>query len=227
MAWTCSGRTNVELIQKLKAAAIIKSPRIEAAMLAVDRKNFTPRNGDPYLDAPQSIGYSATISAPHMHAHALCMLEEFLQPGMRALDVGSGSGYLTAIMGQLVGPSGQAVGIDHVKELVQMANENMKKSEDNQKQLDNGTVKFIVGDGRLGYAPLAPYNSIHVGAAAPEIPEKLITQLAKPGRLILPVGRPGQSQVYYQVDKSETGEVTKKPLMNVIFVPLVNPATEE
>lgn len=73
-------------------------------MLAVDRSNYCKNN--PYLDSPQSIGYGVTISAPHMHAHALELLRDQLINGTRALDVGSGSGYLTACMASLMGPTG-------------------------------------------------------------------------------------------------------------------------
>ncbi len=70
-------------------------------MRRVDRKNYCPHNS--YMDAPQSIGYNATISAPHMHAHALELLKDHLYDGAVALDVGSGTGYLTACMAHMVG----------------------------------------------------------------------------------------------------------------------------
>ena len=69
-------------------------------MLAVDRCFFSPQ--DPYIDSPQSIGYGVTISAPHMHAHALEILKDHLKEGSKSLDVGSGSGYLTACMAIMV-----------------------------------------------------------------------------------------------------------------------------
>ncbi|VDQ08172.1 unnamed protein product [Trichobilharzia regenti] len=69
-------------------------------MLSVDRGYFT--NSSPYLDRPRPIGFAATISAPHMHAHALEALRDHLKPGSHALDVGSGSGYLTACMALMV-----------------------------------------------------------------------------------------------------------------------------
>jgi len=83
---------------------IFQDPRIETAMLGVDRKNYAKEN--PYQNSPQLIGYSVTISAPHMHAMCLQVLANHLKPGMRALDVGSGSGYLTACMAVMVGASG-------------------------------------------------------------------------------------------------------------------------
>lgn len=73
-------------------------------MLSVDRGHYSKSN--PYMDSPQGIGFGVTISAPHMHAHALELLKDQLTTGTRALDVGSGSGYLTACMAVMLGPKG-------------------------------------------------------------------------------------------------------------------------
>lgn len=99
------------------------------------------------------------------------LLSEQLSEGKRALDVGSGSGYLTACMGKLVGKNGKAVGIEHIDELVALSKQNLKKSPETKEMLDNGQVVFVVGDGRQGYPQHGPYDAIHVGAAAPTIPE--------------------------------------------------------
>ncbi|KAF9419448.1 hypothetical protein BGZ94_009398, partial [Podila epigama] len=108
MAWTCSGNSNAELVNLLQKASLITQPTVKRAMLAVDRGNYSRFN--PYEDAPQTIGYGATISAPHMHAAALESLSSFLFPGAKVLDVGSGSGYLTVCMAEMVGPKGRVVG---------------------------------------------------------------------------------------------------------------------
>lgn len=86
------------------ANGIIRSDVVENAMLAVDRGNYSKNS--PYMDAPQGIGFAVTISAPHMHAHALELLKNNLINGDRALDVGSGSGYLTACMAMILGDKG-------------------------------------------------------------------------------------------------------------------------
>lgn len=88
MEWRSHGRDNNDLVSQLKRNKIIKTQRVEEAMRKVDRGNYC--DFAAYMDSPQSIGYGVTISAPHMHAHALEMLKDHLYEGAKALDVGSG-----------------------------------------------------------------------------------------------------------------------------------------
>ena len=125
MAWRSHGEDNKSLVEALFTNNIIKSKEVRDTMVQVDRGNYVRQNA--YMDAPQSIGFNITISAPHMHAHALELLKEHLRPGMRALDVGSGSGYLTACMALMVGETGVAVGIDHIPDLVELSRANLQK----------------------------------------------------------------------------------------------------
>jgi hypothetical protein len=99
---------------------------------------------------------------------------------MRALDVGSGSDYLTTSFAMMVGPDGRAVGIEHIPELVASSTENFQRSVA-APLLKDGALSFHVVDGRLGYPNAAPYNTIHVGAVAPEIPKALLEQLTHGG----------------------------------------------
>lgn len=117
-----------------------------------------------------------------MHASACESLLSFLKPGAKVLDIGSGSGYLTHVFAELVKPGGKVIGIEHIQELVDLAEKNMAKSEEGKELLESGTVQFVKGDGRKGYAAEAPYDAIHVGAAAAEHHKELTDQLKAPGR---------------------------------------------
>ena len=157
------------MIGKLAQAGIVKTSIIKEALLRVDRKNYAPRPDSAYEDSPQQIGYGATISAPHMHAH---VLEELLPPLLTAsetspdnnkllkiLDVGCGSGYLTSVFGRLVESKenrrkstvlneGKVYGIDVVPELVDMSKTNTMKEDGDL--LDSHTVEFLCRDGWKG-----------------------------------------------------------------------------
>ncbi|XP_028781820.1 protein-L-isoaspartate O-methyltransferase 1-like isoform X2 [Neltuma alba] len=208
------------MVENLRRYGVITSNKVAQVMEAIDRAFFVPEGMQPYADSPMPIGHNATISAPHMHAYCLQLLEQNLQPGMRALDVGSGSGYLTACFGLMVRPEGRAVGVEHIPELVSYSIENIQKSAA-APLLKDSSLSVHCGDGRQGWAECGPYDAIHVGAAAEEIPEALMEQLKEGGRMVIPVGN--MFQDLQVVDKNSDGSLTIRTETSVLYVPLTSP----
>lgn len=197
---------------------IIQSDAVRDVMLQVDRGDYCC--GDAYVDMPQPLGYNATISAPHMHAYSLeKALPHLRAPGeRRVLDVGSGSGYLTACFAYLAGTHGKVVGIEHIDELVQSSETNTRKNHGDL--LDSGRVRFVLGDGREGHAEGAPYDVIHVGAASGEIPARLVEQLKPGGLMIVPIGEFLQN--IHLVRKTPEGRMESETALAVRYVPLTD-----
>ncbi|XP_020589485.1 protein-L-isoaspartate O-methyltransferase 1-like isoform X2 [Phalaenopsis equestris] len=209
---------NKKMVESLERYGVIKSKEVAEVMERIDRGVFVQSGTPAYVDSPMQIGFNATISAPHMHATCLELLKQHLQPGMRALDVGSGTGYLTACFAIMVGPQGRAVGVEHIPELVSFSIENIKKSA--ASSLLEGSLSVHISDGRLGWAELAPYDAIHVGAAAAEIPDALVEQLKPGGRMVIPVGTIFQDLKV--IDKKLDGSISTHIETSVRYVPLTS-----
>ncbi|KAL1207256.1 Protein-L-isoaspartate O-methyltransferase 2 [Cardamine amara subsp. amara] len=208
------------MVETLERFGVISSKRVGQVMETLDRGLFVPvGSSSAYVDTPMPIGYNATISAPHMHATCLQLLEDKLQPGMRALDVGSGTGYLTGCFALMVGDEGRVVGVDHIPELVDMSIKNIEKSVA-ASLLKKGSLSLHVGDGRKGWQEFAPYDAIHVGAAASKIPQPLLDQLKPGGRMVIPLGT--YLQELKVIDKSEDGSVKVHTETSVRYVPLTS-----
>ncbi|KAL1849863.1 hypothetical protein Daus18300_013120 [Diaporthe australafricana] len=237
MAWRSSGASNEDLVANLVRNGMIKDDRVKEAFLKVDRANYA--TSSPYNDSPQSIGHRATISAPHMHAMACEHLLDIIapkgagrdttsQPPPRVLDIGSGSGYLTHVLAELVGSGGTVVGVEHIAALQELGERNMGRSEEGRALLESGRVRFRVGDGRKGWVEPgeehAGWDVIHVGASAVKLHDELVGQLRAPGRMFIPVddedGTGGQH--IWTVEKDGDGVVTKKRLFGVRYVPLTD-----
>lgn len=209
--------------------------------LQVDRAHYAAAH--PYDDRPQSIGHDATISAPHMHASAVESLLPYIlpteaNPAPRVLDIGSGSGYLTHVLAELVGDKGTVVGVEHIPELAELGRRNMAKSAEGSAFLAAGRARFRVGDGRKGWVEEEAreaeretvrergngWDAIHVGASAVKVHDELVDQLRSPGRLFIPVDDDESrlEQYIWTVDKDEEGNVVKKRLFGVRYVPLTD-----
>jgi protein-L-isoaspartate(D-aspartate) O-methyltransferase len=160
-----------------------------------------------YENYPLPIGYNQTISQPFITA----LMTELLHPAKDEfiLEIGTGSGYQTAILSKL---AKFVVSVERVRELVEYAKNNLK-----QANIENVSLKF--GDGTLGWRDSAPYDGIIVTAGTPEIPEALLNQLKVGGRMVIPVGENGVHNLKL-ILKEEDGIVIKD-IIDCVFVPLI------
>lgn len=183
--------------------------RVEAAFQAVARADFLTDAQRPYGDSdrPLDIGHGQTNSQPTTVRQMLVMLDA--QPGDRALDVGCGSGWTTALLGQLVGPEGSVRGVELVPELADWGRDNVASYQ-------MGWVRIETADPSvLGLPSEGPYDRILVSAEARDVPQQLVDQLASPGRMVVPVK--GRMAV---VDRDEDGQVAVRRVGHYAFVPL-------
>jgi len=200
------------LINQLIHQGYLKTPRIIQAFKKIDRTDFLPANlkdeaGGNY---PLSIGHGQTISQPLTVAFII----ELLKPevGDKILDVGSGSGWTTAILAEIVREKGKVYGLEVVPKLKEMGEENVRK-------YNFKNVKSYLGNGWKGLETYSPYDRILISAACPEIPQSLKNQLRIGGRIVAPVGVYSQSIV--KLDKISKDKFKKEEHPGFVFVPLV------
>ena len=202
------------LVEELKREGVIKSKNVEEAMLRVPREEFLPPHERLYAyeDTPLRVMLDQTISAPHMVA-MMCELLE-LKPGLKVLEVGTGTGYHAAVCAEAMERKGIVYTIEYFPELAIYAMQNLARLG------YLNVVKVFIGDGSKGLPQFAPYDRILVTAAAPgTIPNALIEQLADGGIMVIPVEVDLGVQVLYKVTKKNS-KVTKKPITYVSFVRL-------
>jgi protein-L-isoaspartate(D-aspartate) O-methyltransferase len=187
----------------------IRDARVLEAMGAIERERFVPEKlrSLAYEDRPLSIGEGQTISQPYMVAFMTQLLS--LKGTERVLEIGTGSGYQTAVLGKL---AAEVYSIEIIPKLSERAKILLV-------QLGFDNVHLKVGDGFFGWEEQGPFDAILVTAAAPKIPEPLWRQLREGGRLIMPLGAERQAQTLVRVTKSDGKQVVEE-LTGVVFVPL-------
>lgn len=198
-----------DMVQKQIARRGVKDTRVLAAMSKVPRHLFTPADELEwaYADMPLSIGQKQTISQPYIVA----VMSELLQltGTERVLEIGTGSGYQTAILGEL---AAYVYSLERIPDLAVKAQKRLT-------DLGYANVQVCTGDGTLGLAEFAPYNGILVTAAAPQVPRSLLAQLAGGGRLVIPTG--GRFSQVLQVWQRSGDQFIQEDQMPVVFVPLI------
>ncbi|WP_373081680.1 protein-L-isoaspartate(D-aspartate) O-methyltransferase [Zhongshania sp.] len=205
-----SQRTRDRLIERLSERGITDN-----AVLNVIRG--TPRHifldealsHRAYEDSSLPIGFQQTLSQPYIVAR---MTELLLAngPRERVLEVGTGSGYQTAILAQLVD---RVFSVERIRPLQEKARQRMR-------QLGLNNVQMRHADGSMGWKDRGPYDGILSAAAPAEVPQELLEQLALGGRLVIPIGPQGKQQSLYIFDKTEEG-IQEQVIEPVLFVPLL------
>lgn len=201
-------KNSEELVKYLIKRGILKTPRIIKAFETIDRKDFVENtDAEVYGDFPLSIGYGQTISQPYTVAFML----EKLQPdlGDRILDIGSGSGWTTALLAQIVGANGQVIGLEIIQELVIFGQNNLTKY-----QYLN--AKISPAENHLGVKD-EQFDLILVSAAASRLPTELVDQLRVGGRMLIPI-----EQSIVVITKTSDNDYDKKNYYGFSFVPLIH-----
>lgn len=187
----------------------IKDTATLRAMEAVPRHEFVPEayRSYAYSDGPLPIGYGQTISQPYIVALMTELAK--LSKGMKALEIGTGSGYQAAVLAHIID---SVYTIEIIKELGESAQKRLQR-------LGYQKVQVKIGDGYYGWEEHAPFDAIIVTAAAEHIPPPLIKQLKNGGRMVIPVGHPYFVQNLVLVEKKD-GKVKSRDILPVRFVPL-------
>ena len=197
------------MVEEQIAARGVRDPRVLAAMAAVPRHLFVPEGQwhHAYEDHPLPIAGGQTISQPYIVGAMTEALE--LEPTSKVLELGTGSGYQTAILASI---ARVVYTVEIIRDLSLQASLVLRR-------LDIRNVRFRVGDGHLGWSEFAPYDRIIVTAAAENTPYPLLEQLVDGGKIVVPVG-PAGSQVLTLLVKHGRKAI-QRHLMGVAFVPFV------
>ncbi len=204
-----------KLVESMFASGALKSKHIAEAFLKVNREAFFTADTKQYayIDSAFPIGYGQTISQPSTIAIMLELLEP--KPKQRVLEVGAGSGYVLALLSEIVGKQGKVIGIERVPELARRAKHTLEA-------LGYKNIEIVLADGTKGLPEKAPFDRIIVSAACSEVPQALIEQLAPLGRIVAPVGSRFTQQM--QVIEKDAKGKTKSYFASgyFVFVPLIS-----
>ena len=187
----------------------IRDLNVLRAFDLVHRHEFIPESvrHRAYEDAPVPIGFGQTASQPSLQALYMQVLD--LQPHHKVLEVGTGCGFQTAVLAQLVD---RVYSVERIRELAVRAREKLE-------ELRMSNVAILVGDGTIGWSRFAPYDAILVAAGGPEVPRPLMEQLADGGRMLIPIGG---REMQHLVLVTRTGDqFTQREVTECTFVPLL------
>jgi protein-L-isoaspartate(D-aspartate) O-methyltransferase len=190
-------------------------PQVERAMRAVPRERFVPaaQRAHATEDTALPIEHDQTISQPSLVAYMTDQLA--LHAGSRVLEIGTGSGYQTAILAEI---AGEVFTIERIPALATLARRRLQ-------ELGYENIHFRIGDGALGWSEAAPFDAVIVTAAPERLPPALLDQLVPGGRLVAPIGSASEDdQVLMLMEKDRDGVVARRELGPVRFVPLISEA---
>ncbi len=196
-----------ELLARDLAERGISDPRVLAAIAALSRAEFVPETawGEATANYPLPIGHGQTISQPYVVAFMSQALG--LKGAERVLEIGTGSGYQTAVLAQL---AAEVYSIEILSPLAEQAAERLSSYPN---------VHLRQGDGHFGWREASPFDAILLTAAPPRLPDELIAQLSRDGRLVAPVGG-DDTQELVRLTRSAQGELEVERLLGVRFVPM-------
>jgi len=203
----------MSLIDSLILRGYLKTPSVIEAFRKIKRADFLPSHLKSLSDIDEAlpIGEGQTISQPAVVAFMIELLEP--KKGEKILDVGSGSGWTTALLAQIVGEKGKVFGIELIPSLAEFGKENIKR----YNFIENGIVKILCQDGSKGLPEEAPFDKILVSASAEDVSQAFREQLKKGGRLVIPI-----STSIWLFKKKEKDVFEEKEYPGFVFVPLIS-----